>query len=127
MFIAQSQTRIAKRISPICIHTKKEQYYVLKPSLVISHVNTELKPNFSEIFSASIIRVNVQNYHALLIHIPVCQIDASFYWQEGRHKLCGHTTNSNLSLCHLTWCPFCQLFCPLFRILFPVFVFLGFS
>jgi hypothetical protein len=39
------------------------------------------------------------------LFIPVCQIDASFYWcimqPEGGVRLCGHPSNSDLSACRL--------------------------
>jgi hypothetical protein len=63
---------------------------VLKFSWVIGCVNAELKTNIL-VISTSIIRVNAMNDHMLLIHIPVCQKNASSYWctmqQEGGVKL----------------------------------------
>jgi hypothetical protein len=94
--------------------------------LVIRHANIELNINISELSSISIIRVDVVNDHMLLIYTSICQIGASFCWctteQEGKVKLCGHPSNSNLSPCHLTSCPCCQLFCFLCSMLFSVFL-----
>jgi hypothetical protein len=53
---------------------------VVKFSWGHSHVNVEIKPDVSDIFSASIIRVDVVNDRMSLIVIPVCEIDASSYW-----------------------------------------------
>jgi hypothetical protein len=53
---------------------------VLKSSQVTSHVNVVLKTNISDIFSISIITVNVVNDHTSLMYILICQINASSHW-----------------------------------------------
>jgi hypothetical protein len=52
---------------------------VLKFSPAISRVDVELKPSVSEIWSVSIIRVDVVNDRISLMFIPVCRIGASSY------------------------------------------------
>jgi hypothetical protein len=65
-----------------------------------------------------------------VLHTRICQIGALSYWyimqQEGRVRLCSHASNSNLSPCCLTCCPWHQLFCLLCSILFPMFFIFGF-
>jgi hypothetical protein len=72
----------------------------------------------------------VGNEQMSLIFIPVCQIDASSYSSIVQYgdgvKLCGHPSDSNLSPCCLTWCPFVKLLSFLFQRA-VLCVFLGFS
>lgn len=97
---------------------------VLKSPWVISHVNVELTDNISEIHLISIISADVVNNDNMsLTYIAVCQISDSSYWctmQEGVVKLRGLPSKSDLSPCHLTWWPRCQICCFLFSILFSV-------
>ena len=100
---------------------------MLKSYWAISHLSAELKTNISEI---STFRVDVVNYHKLLIYMPICGIADSSSWhtmqQEVGVKLCSHPSDANLSPCHWDWCPCCQLLCHLF-IIFPAFACLGYS
>jgi hypothetical protein len=96
---------------------------------MISCVSVELKPTF-QISPRSPFSVDVVNDDMSLIFILVCRIDASCCWctmqQEGKVKLCGHPSDSNLSLCCLTRSPCCQTI--LFSFLHALLcVMLGFS
>jgi hypothetical protein len=63
-----------------------------------------VKNNVSEIFSISIIRFNVVKNHILLIHMPVCQIDASSYMcLYVFHSVLNVATVINFSLWWSKW------------------------
>jgi hypothetical protein len=72
--------------------------YALKSSPAIRRVNGELGTNVLELWSVSIIRVDVVSDHESPMYVSVYQCYVLSYWSttrwKGRVKFCGHPSIS---------------------------------